>query len=145
MKQADNVVAGVAHALRPGGRFVGEFGGAGNVETIRRALHAGLRKRGIDPWRVDPWYYPSPKEYSELLQRYRFTVDSIELIPRPTTLPGDIIGWLEVFAQPFTRAIAESEQKGFLDEVRRALQPNLQKSNGSWFADYVRLRFKVTK
>jgi trans-aconitate methyltransferase len=145
MKQADNVVAGVAHALRPGGRFVGEFGGAGNVETIRRALHAGLRKRGIDPWRVDPWYYPAPKEYSELLQRHRFTVDSIELIPRPTTLPGDIIGWLEVFAQPFTRAIAESEQKGFLDEVRRALQPNLQKSDGSWFADYVRLRFKVTK
>src|SRR6185503_9183537 len=56
MKDAAKVVEGVASALKPGGRFVGEFGGTGNVETIRQALHAQLSKRGIDPWSVDPWY-----------------------------------------------------------------------------------------
>src|SRR5262245_6119975 len=101
MKQADKVVEGVAASLTPGGRFVGEFGGQGNVETIRRELHAALTKRGIDPWQVDPWYYPSPEEYRELLHRFGFTVESVELIPRPTPLPGDILGWLEIFAQPF--------------------------------------------
>src|SRR5687767_12210010 len=35
MKQAENVVANVADCLKPGGRFVGEFGGTGNVATIR--------------------------------------------------------------------------------------------------------------
>ena len=144
MKQADEVVDGVASALKPGGRFVGEFGGQGNVETIRQALHSALRQRGVDPLSIDPWYYASAEEYSHLLNRYGFTVDHIELMPRPTALPGDILGWLEVFAQPFTKAVRDAERASFLDEVRSALQPHLQKSDGSWFADYMRLRFKAT-
>jgi SAM-dependent methyltransferase len=145
MKQPERVVAGVANCLKPGGRFVGEFGGKGNVEKIRAALHAGLRTRGIDPWAVDPWYYPSPEKYSQLLSQAGFTVDYIELIPRPTKLPGDILGWLEIFAQPFTKAVTESERTKYLEEVRTDLAPTLRDSAGNWFADYVRLRFRVTK
>lgn len=145
MKQAEKVIAGVAAALKPGGRFVGEFGGQGNVETIRQALHAALRRRNIDPWTVDPWFYAAPQEYTELLNRYGFAVSYIELIPRPTNLPGDILGWLEVFAQPFSKAVTESSRKEFLDEVRRELEPTLRAPDGSWYADYVRLRFKATQ
>lgn len=144
MKQAEKVVEGVAAALKPGGRFVGEFGGKGNVETIRQALHSALRNRSIDPWAVDPWYYADPQEYTGLLNRHGFTVDYVELIPRPTKLPGDILDWLEVFAQPFSKAVAESQRAEFLDEVRAQLQPKLQKPDDSWYADYVRLRFKAT-
>ena len=145
MKQAEKVVEGVTNALKPGGRFVGEFGGKGNVDTIRQALHGALRKRGIDPWSVDPWYYASPEEYTELLDRYGFSVDYIELISRPTQLPGDILGWLEVFAQPFTKAVDDFERANFLAELRQQLQPKLQKADGSWYADYVRLRFKAAR
>ncbi len=50
----DAVIAGVARALRPGGRFVGEFGGHGNVAAIIVALQAALgaprhRRRRADP------------------------------------------------------------------------------------------------
>ena len=88
MREPEKVIEGVANCLKPGGRFVGEFGGKGNVEIIRAALHAALDKRGIDPWTVDPWYYPSPDEYANLLGRFGFNVNYIELIPRPTKLPG---------------------------------------------------------
>jgi len=145
MKSAEQVVEGVANSLKPGGRFVGEFGGQGNVETIRQALHNALRKRGIDTWTADPWFYAAPQGYTELLNRHGFTVTYIELIPRPTKLPGDILGWLEVFAQPFTKAVAETERAGFLTEVRAELQPSLLKPDGSWYADYVRLRFKAKR
>ena len=145
MKRSEWVVEGVANCLKRGGRFVGEFGGQGNVETIRAALHAALRKRGIDPWKVDPWYYPSPEEYSKLLTRFGFTVDYIELIPRPTKLPGDILSWLDVFAQPFTNAVTKADNTRFLDEVREELEPALRKADGSWYADYVRLRFKAMR
>ena len=145
MKRTESVVEGVASCLNPGGRFVGEFGGKGNVEKIRAALHESLRRRGIDPWTVDPWYYASLEEYSKLLTAYGFRVGYIELIPRPTKLPGDILGWLEVFAQPFTKAVAATERSDFLQEVRRALQPHLQDPDGAWSADYVRLRFKAVK
>ena len=144
MKRPELVVEGVKHCLKQGGRFVAEFGGEGNVKTIRAALHAAVLRRGIDPWSVDPWYYPSTTEYSELLARFGFTVDYMELIPRPTKLPGDILAWLEIFAQPFTNAVT-NEKTRFLDQVRDAVQSDLRNSDGDWFADYVRLRFKATR
>ena len=145
MKRADDVIAGVANCLKPGGRFVGEFGGKGNVEKIRAALHAGLQRRAIDPWTLDPWFYPSPEEYSDLLRHAGFTIQYIELIPRPTPLPGDIIAWLEIFAQPFTEAVREPERERFLQEVRAQLETQLRDAQGNWIADYVRLRFQAKK
>jgi trans-aconitate methyltransferase len=145
MKQPERVIDGVWSCLRPSGRFTGEFGGKGNVATIRSALHRALQKEGIEPGTVDPWYYPSPEEYSQLLTKAGFSVEIIELIPRPTKLPGDIIGWLEVFAQPFTRAVSEGKRAGFLDQIRTAVAPALRNPDGTWFADYVRLRFLARK
>jgi trans-aconitate methyltransferase len=145
MKEPEKVIDGVRLALKPQGRFVGEFGGKGNVETIRSALHAALVRRGIEPAPVDPWYYPSPQEYSQLLSKAGLTMAYIELIPRPTQLPGDIMAWLQIFAQPFTKAVSEEEQLGFLEEVRDELANRLRDGSGNWFADYVRLRFKAEK
>jgi SAM-dependent methyltransferase len=145
MKRPEPVVAGVASSLKPGGRFIGELGGWGNVERIRSALHAGLRRHAIDPALIDPWYYPSAEEYSKQLSRAGFIVNYIELIPRPTKLPGDILDWLEIFAQPFTQAVPEPERGRCLNEVRNELATYLRDGAGNWFADYVRLRFKATK
>jgi trans-aconitate methyltransferase len=145
MKEPERVIDGVRLALKRLGRFVGEFGGKGNVETIRSALHAALVRRSIQPTAVDPWYYPAPEEYSQLLSQAGFTVAYIELIPRPTKLPGDILAWLEIFAQPFTKTVSEQERLAFLEEVRNELASRLRDGSGNWFADYVRLRFKAMK
>ena len=145
MKQPEAVVAGVANSLKRAGRFIGEFGGKGNVAKIRAAIHAGLRRHAIDPIPIDPWYYPSPEEYSQLLSKAGFIVNYIDLIPRPTRLPGDILDWLEIFAQPFTQALAEPKRGSFLKEVRNELATCLSDRAGNWFADYVRLRFKATR
>lgn len=145
MREPRKVLDGVWDSLKAGGRFVGEFGGEGNVETIRSALHAGLRRRGIEPLAVDPWYYPSAQEYSGLLKQAGFNTAYIELIPRPTKLPGDILGWLDVFAQPFTKAVTPTERNNYLAEIRAAVRNTLQDSRGFWFADYVRLRFNAAK
>ena len=74
-----------------------------------------------------------------------FTIQYIELIPRPTKLPGDIIAWLEIFAQPFTEAVREPERESFLQEVRAQLETQLRDAQGNWIADYVRLRFQAKK
>lgn len=75
------VLAGVKRALKPGGRFVAEFGGHGNVAAICTALIASLQFRGISSKGRHPWYFPTTKEYGNLLQTVGFRVDSIELIP----------------------------------------------------------------
>ena len=145
MKQPESVVDGVWDCLKAGGRFVGEFGGQGNVETIRAALHGALRRRGVDPLAIDPWYYPSPAEYSILLTNSGFRVDYMELIQRPTKLPGDLLDWLKIFAQPFSNAIAECDREPFLDEICERSRSALQDTKRNWTLDYVRLRFAAVK
>jgi SAM-dependent methyltransferase len=105
MRPPQAVIAGVARALRPGGRFVAELGGFGNVAAIRVALHTQLNHRGLDAVSLDPWYFPTLEDYARRLKAGGFLVRDIELIPRPTPLPTDMRGWLETFAESFTRAL----------------------------------------
>ena len=60
MRQPDAVLKGVRRALKPGGRLVAEFGGAGNVASVAEALIEALGRRGIDGRALVPWYYPTP-------------------------------------------------------------------------------------
>ena len=145
MRRPAEVIAGVWRALKPGGRFVGEMGGDGNVHHIMTALVAALDRRGLDGRAAVPWYFPTPAEYGGLLEAQGLRVRAIDLIPRPTPLPGDIVGWLETFAENFTRQVPAAERAGFLNEVAAALRPHLCSADGAWTADYVRLRFAADK
>ena len=145
MEQPGKVVEGVWQCLKTGGRFVGEFGAKGNVETVRSALHAALRRRAVDPLAVDPWYYPSAEDFSNLLVNSSFTVRYIEIIQRPTQLPGELLNWMEIFAQPFTNAVEKVHRQSFLDEVSQRCETELRDEEGRWRIDYVRLRFAAVK
>jgi trans-aconitate methyltransferase len=139
------VVQGVYRSLKPGGRFVAEFGSRGNVEHIRQALHQALRDHGVAPEAVDPWYFPSPEEYAALLKAHGFDVKSIEHYERPTELPGSIVEWLESVARPFLKAIPAGDRPAFLKELEAKLAPALRGPDGIWRADYVRLRVVAVK
>jgi SAM-dependent methyltransferase len=138
------VVAGVARALVPGGRFVGEMGGHGNVAAIVTALVAVLDARGLDGAAAIPWYYPTPDEYGALLERAGFAVERIELFPRPTPLPTGMAGWLDTFAEPFLGRLPEAERGAAAAAAVRLLRCSLCDGKGRWTADYVRLRFRAT-
>lgn len=142
MKQdPDAVIAGVARALRPGGRFAGEMGGHGCVAAITVALFAVLERRGIDAKSVSPWYFPTVADYRRRLERAGFNVEYMELIPRPTPLPTDLAGWLDTFAAPFLGRLPEGERSAARDEAIAMLRPVLCDEAGRWTADYMRLRF----
>jgi trans-aconitate methyltransferase len=145
IKNADPMIAGVYRSLKSGGRFVAECGGYGCVHKIKSALVQALDRRGLDGEARVPWYFPTPGDYATRLERAGFRVDSIALIPRPTPLPGDVIGFLETFGQSFLLGFSGDERTKFLDEVRAVLEPQLRDSQGAWIADYVRLRFAATK
>jgi trans-aconitate methyltransferase len=140
----DAVIQGVHRALKPGGRFVAEMGGHGNVAAITVAICATLEVYGVqDPASLIPWYFPTPDEYRERLERAGFVVEYIALIPRPTPVPSGMRGWLETFAIPFTKSVTEVRRNAFLDEVAERLRPVLCDDRGRWTADYMRLRFSV--
>ena len=117
----------------------------GTSRQIEAALLAALDRRGLDGMRRYPWYYPGTDEYRGRLTARGFVVRSIDLVPRPTPLPGDISGWLETFAGAFVGMVPEIDRAGFIDEVRERLRPELCGTDGRWTADYVRLRFAAIK
>lgn len=145
MKDADRVIGRVAQALVPNGRFVAEMGGHGCVRTIVSALTSELDHRGYDGQSANPWYFPTVEDYGERLTAGGFDVTYIALIPRPTTLPGDVMGWLATFSGSFTAHLPQAERTDYLESVRERLRPDLCDSVGTWTADYVRLRFMARK
>ena len=145
MRDPEAVIDGVWRALRPGGRFVGEFGGGDNVGAIRRALIDALNRRGLDGAAADPWFFPTAEQYRGLLEARGFRVESVALFERPTPLPGELAGWLETFAESFFKQVVPEARNALLQEVVEALRPTLCDAEGRWTADYVRLRFAASK
>jgi trans-aconitate methyltransferase len=141
MRDPEAVIAGVRRALRPGGRFVAEMGGAGNVATIVAAIDDELLARGHSATEGNPWYFPSPEEYTRLLEKHGFQVRQIALIQRPTRLPGDVGGWLDTFADAFLRVLDPGERGEARDSIVERLRDRIRDTDGVWWADYVRLRF----
>ena len=74
-------------ALKPGGRFVAELGGKGNIETIVSAAGA------------NPWYFPGIADYSTMLETQGLEVRFATLFDRPTRIEGEngLKDWLEMF------------------------------------------------
>jgi SAM-dependent methyltransferase len=141
MRKPELVIAGVARALRPRGRFVGELGGHGNVAAIATAMRAVGALRQGDPALVAPWFFPTLEEYDRLLVEGGFTVKEITLVPRPTPLKTGIEGWLRTFGRSFFDQFPEPERAEVVNEVSELLRPSLCDARGVWTADHIRLRF----
>jgi len=136
------VLGTVADALAPGGRFVAEMGGTGNVEAITAATEAALRERGYD--RDHPWYFPSVGEYAMRLERAGFEVRRAVLFDRPTDLdgPDGLRNWLGMFGDSLLADLSDGEREAVVEGVEDRLRPELYDAEReTWTADYRRLRF----
>lgn len=142
VKEADQVARAIRHRLRPGGRFVAEFGGQGNIAGLLAAVEKAWNKLGIARRFVNPWYYPSLGEYAALLENHGFEVTYATLFDRPTTLEEGERGlrnWLEMFGASILKRLPAEVRERALQEVQSAARPALWRE-GSWVLDYRRLR-----
>jgi len=83
------VVAGVARALKKGGRFVAECGGNGNVRELEGAIETVAAKYHTGPIPEKRTYYPAVGEYAALLEAHGLEVTFAQLFDRPTPLEGE--------------------------------------------------------
>jgi trans-aconitate methyltransferase len=140
---ADAVLTGVCRALKPGGRFVAEFGGHTNIAAISVAMRAIFQRYDV-PYNRH-WYYPTPDEYRARLEHSGFLVDDIRLFPRPTPLPTGMQGWLRTFALAQFSAVPSEKREQMVADVIELLRPSLCDQAGNWTADYVRLQFSARR
>jgi trans-aconitate methyltransferase len=139
------MLAGVHRALRPNARFVAEMGGHGNVAAIRTALLAVFAPFHVDAEATAASFFPTPDLYARLLKEAGFTVQSIDLIPRPTPLPNGMESWLNTFRNGVLDHLNPTDRATALARTVALLEPTLRDADGNWIADYVRLRFHATK
>jgi SAM-dependent methyltransferase len=138
----DETLSQVRRVLRPGGRFVAEMGGHGNIAAIRVAFAAVLARHGFASLGERGNYYPTSDSYSSRLERHGFAVEKIVLFPRPTSLnESGMAGWLNTFYRGALDALPEGLRNTAVEETVALLAPVLRAHDGHWTADYVRLRF----
>ncbi|OKH35740.1 SAM-dependent methyltransferase [[Phormidium ambiguum] IAM M-71] len=148
IKEADAVIQCVYQALKPGGRFVAEFGGRGNIGAIAQAIFTTLENMGLgNPQTLNPWYFPSIAEYATLLEKQQFEVKYALLFARPTPLEGGqagIANWLQMFANGILSQLSPQQQMQVIQSVQMQLRPTLFR-DGHWIADYRRIRIIAVK
>jgi trans-aconitate methyltransferase len=141
--QPELALQGVYRALRPGGRFVAELGGHGNIRAMQEAFDRALVEMGAAiSGEVQPWYYPSVSEYSTLAEKNGLEVRLITLFDRPTGLADGEKGmrnWIAMFAGEYLAKAGDARREEFLSRVEELLRPKLFR-DGQWWADYRRLR-----
>lgn len=134
-------VEAIVRALKPGGRFIAELGGRGNVEMISRYLDDAV---GPDK---NPWYFPSISEYTNILEKNGMEVTYANLYDRPTPLnerEAGLRNWMLMFANSHLDGLTDDEVEPILNEAENELRDKLY--NGEqWIADYRRLRIVSTK
>jgi SAM-dependent methyltransferase len=147
MLDPDAVAGGIFSMLRPGGRFAGEMGGENNVAILRRGVREELQARNYPVPADDPQWYPGIEEFVRLYGCAGFVSVQAQLIPRPTPLPAGVKGWVKTFRSGWldVAMVPEWERDDIAAAVERRVQPLLQQPDGSWLADYVRLRFTMGK
>lgn len=145
VRDHDAMMGEVHRVLKPGGRFVAEMGGHGNIAAIRLALAVVLERNGFAGREDGVNYYPTPEAYTRRLERHSFAVERIALIPRPTPLPAGMDDWLRTFRRGVLEALPADAREPAVREATELLTPVLRDEEGRWTADYVRLRFVARK
>lgn len=147
IKTAEDVIQSVYKALKPGGRFVAEFGGYGNVVPFLNAILKQAEAHGERiPETNIPWYFPSIGEYTSLLEKQGFLVTYATLFDRPTPLFGadGLKKWLTMFASDFFRGIDSEKTAQIIHSIEAELMPTLFDGT-DWIAPYKRIRICCLK
>jgi len=148
VKNHDAMMKCVSQNLKPGGRFVAEMGGKGNVALLIQATRSVLLKYGYyKQAETKIWRFPALGEYMHELENHGFRVVYAVHFDRKTPLQdGDqgVAKWTSMFGAQYFEGIPGGEVKAMLDEITEILRPYFCE-DGQWFADYKRLRFVAIK
>lgn len=148
VRQPERVAESIHRALQPGGRFVAELGGKGNIAKFVAALLRARADIGF-PLSSDalPWYYPSIGEYASVLETHGLEVTFTVLFDRLTALEGGEAGlenWIHMFGASFTGSLPAEKQTELIRRLESLLRGELFRE-GVWHLDYRRLRIIAWK
>jgi trans-aconitate methyltransferase len=141
---------GVKNALQPGGVFVFEMGGLGNVTELVTGIMSGVSRRiGLEAAKKsNPWFFPDEEWARDILENRvgGWKIEKIEREWRETPADaGGVDGWIRLMARPFLDAVPEAEREACTREIIEILEYTTRTPKGSYALQYVRLRVQARK
>jgi hypothetical protein len=135
-------------SLKPGGTYVFEMGGHGNIAEVKTALIYALVQQGIPIEKAketSPWFFPSDTWMRSALEEVGFQVEKVELEYRPTKLTtdakGGLEGWIRLMGAQFLETLPEHKSDAVVRQVCDVLEDVVTHvEDGSQWLGYVRLR-----
>ena len=151
-----NVFGDINKALKPGGTFVFEMGGKGNIAEIHAAIISAMTAHGIplQPARDScPWFFPSDVWMRQSLEEAGFEVRKCELEYRPTKLnpdsadgSGGLEGWVRLMGAQMLETVDAAKVDSVVRQVVETLGTIItREEDGSQWIGYVRLRAVAVK
>ncbi|CAK7269721.1 hypothetical protein SEPCBS57363_003745 [Sporothrix epigloea] len=136
---------GVYNALPPGGIFVFEMGGLGNVTELVTGIMSGVARRiGLEAAKkANPWFFPDEEWARDIMENRvgGFKIEKIEREWRETPAStGGVDGWIRLMARPFLDAVPEADREACTKEIVEILEYTTRTPKGSNALQYVRLR-----
>ncbi|KAJ2893189.1 hypothetical protein MKZ38_008930 [Zalerion maritima] len=140
--------------LAPGGKFVFECGGRGNIAEIRAAFLAVIgRMVGFEKAKeACPWFFPDEEWMNGVMTEEKgWIIEKIELEHRPTKVDkGGVEGWVRLMGRSWFNVMGvegESEQReDAVKEATKVLEEVCRDPNRiGWRLEYVRLRVVARK
>jgi trans-aconitate 2-methyltransferase len=131
----DVVFHTVAAALRPGGRFAAEAGGAGSVDRVRAALRTITGDDG-GQW----WNFAGVEQTTHRLERAGFTDISVNLVPDFAVLDGG-----EQFEAYLATVVLGAQLRKLPAHQRRSFVQAVAREMGEPIIDYVRLQIEAMR
>ncbi|ERF70263.1 hypothetical protein EPUS_00451 [Endocarpon pusillum Z07020] len=144
-----NTLRACFSALKTGGAFVFEMGGAGNVAEVHTALMSALLHQGLSihqAQEASPWFFPSDVWMRKTLEDIGFIVEVLEVEYRPTKLTtgdeGGLRGWVKLMGASMLGVLEDaSKREAALEQVCEVLSTIVTRiEDGSEWLGYVRLR-----
>ncbi|MGA2160716.1 MAG: methyltransferase domain-containing protein [Methanoregula sp.] len=145
------VLAGIARALRSGGRMIVQMGGKGNAAQVLVAL---------DVMRADPGWsqyfrgfsfrygFFSPAEYIPWLETAGLAPVRVDLIPKEMVYPArdGFCSWLRTTWLPYLERVPQARRNEFVDSLAdQFLAVNQPDPDGTIHVKMVRLEIEAKK
>lgn len=131
IREPGPVIAGLARALKPGGRLIADVAGLGNLAAILVAMRAVSDELGGNPDLAFPFYAPTEAEFCARLSQAGFAIERSETSPRYTRLPSELWNWIGSIFKPFFSQFDNEGNDRARQRVLALLEPVLCDSEGN--------------
>ena len=150
-KEHEPVLAGIARALKPGGRLLLQMGGRGNVARFVAELEATMASAAwcehFDNFEF-PFGFYGPEQYGPWLATVGLEAERLQLIAKDMAHEDAtaLTGWVRTTWLPYTQRVPKARRADFVEDVvARYLDVCPPDADGQTHVQMVRLEVQARK